>query len=655
MSLKAMVARHDNAALEALSSRGLLRRAERDVSAGKASVVQLEDDQGIVQVEENTVTLRAAGPGESHCTCRAVGICRHILAAQLLLRNHFEAPTPDAEQAPDVDARVDQAEAGASVVDQICALTQAHLRKFAGADWDDALTMSNAELALSFTDNPSSTTVGLTEINAAVTFIRDEPLKNAAFKGPKTRRRLLTCVAALALRKRQGVGAVAEVVAAPVKEISDEFVSQAQAIIERAVAATLPSRSTLAHDLFLDLAISSRCETLPRLSAELRGLAGAAHLANERSIEFDGSRFLLDAARTYALLPALRHHPELLVLTGSSRRTFHEQPPMDIWPLGVARWRSRAGARGLTAYAYVPEQKQWLASSTGRTAGADPGFTVESAYFSPAWEAGTFSGLMGYRVHLSKPRVSEDGALNLQAQGKTLDRVNLSELRQQAVTAWDELHEQLQERLGAGLRRGQNPLPVLLAPRKFGQLGFDELAQHYRWQVFDERGDGLQLTIPGDQSAEAQRLSKLGDKIEVLVVEATLREAGLHLRPVSALLADGKNLLVCNLDFDDWPLERRVRSPLQRLRQKLSRPLEIEQSNQTVEQLLSDCAECLQGVVGSAPVDATPLVRRAESLGLTTLGAALQHAAQQRTVRSCLKAAYVASELAALHALARPG
>ena len=51
-----------------------------------------------------------------------------------------------------------------------------------------------------------------------------------------------------------------------------EFIDDAQRAIERAVAATLPGRSATAQDTFLDLAVSSRCETLPRLAAELRAV-----------------------------------------------------------------------------------------------------------------------------------------------------------------------------------------------------------------------------------------------------------------------------------------------------------------------------------------------------------------------------------------------
>lgn len=98
--------------LAALSNRGLVKRATKEVDAGERPALT-EDADGAVRAaypDGVTVTLPVGGGlAAGICSCPAPGVCRHLLAVVLTYqRTHADAPdreaTPDGEAAPDTDA-----------------------------------------------------------------------------------------------------------------------------------------------------------------------------------------------------------------------------------------------------------------------------------------------------------------------------------------------------------------------------------------------------------------------------------------------------------------------------------------------------------------------------------------------------------------------
>ncbi|MCK1809094.1 MULTISPECIES: hypothetical protein [unclassified Micromonospora] len=98
--------------LAALSNRGLVKRATKEVDAGERPVLT-EDADGAVRAaypDGVTVTLPVGGGlAAGICSCPAPGVCRHLLAVVLTYqRTHADAPgrevAPDQPAAPDRQA-----------------------------------------------------------------------------------------------------------------------------------------------------------------------------------------------------------------------------------------------------------------------------------------------------------------------------------------------------------------------------------------------------------------------------------------------------------------------------------------------------------------------------------------------------------------------
>ena len=97
-ALSRMLASWDEAALVALASKGLLRRASKDVAAGQVALTDRTADRARLEVDGQAVNVTADGPQAAGCSCPATGTCWHILAAVLWLQQEPDGP---AAEAPD--------------------------------------------------------------------------------------------------------------------------------------------------------------------------------------------------------------------------------------------------------------------------------------------------------------------------------------------------------------------------------------------------------------------------------------------------------------------------------------------------------------------------------------------------------------------------
>src|ERR1041384_4679072 len=140
--LRRLVTALDAAALEALASKGLLRRAQKDLERGLEIHTSGETESTLrLRVGEFEVTLPESGPVSALCSCPAAGVCQHILAAVLFLQKPASGGLP--EEAPEVGVAVP----GVSPDQELMAFTAEQLERWAGK----AAFKSGLKLASQFT------------------------------------------------------------------------------------------------------------------------------------------------------------------------------------------------------------------------------------------------------------------------------------------------------------------------------------------------------------------------------------------------------------------------------------------------------------------------------------------------------------------------
>src|SRR5262245_21353921 len=91
--------------LASLSNRGVVNRAQRELDEGKLDAEISESADGTVTVvwpEEITCTLpHDTTLPDSQCTCRATGVCRHLVQSVLLYQVWAAEEQPEAQVMPE--------------------------------------------------------------------------------------------------------------------------------------------------------------------------------------------------------------------------------------------------------------------------------------------------------------------------------------------------------------------------------------------------------------------------------------------------------------------------------------------------------------------------------------------------------------------------
>ncbi|MEL6522136.1 MAG: hypothetical protein AAFQ66_14300 [Pseudomonadota bacterium] len=647
MSLVAMLDIHDEAALSALASVGLVRRASRDLGAGKAEIVERDAVSAKVTADGHTVTLTADGPSAAECTCPATGVCRHIVLAVLALR--AEAPDEgeqagEAPQAPVPTAR-----------EELEALDETALKKFAGADWDKAINQAAISAEATVTEDGPNLSVRLPDTEALVMFLAGQGLKGAVFKGPKTTKRRVVAAAALVVRMQAGTQSLDALSRdePDTETLAADFLVSVRAAIEGAVFGVFGGDTLLAEERLFDLAISARAQAAPRLTGLLRLLAKITRQGRDNHFSYSDDRFLANAALAYALAQALEASPQDPQLTGVLRRTYHEQDSLRLLLLGAVRWRSETGARGTRIHAYATDTKCWYSTGQARGAGADPTFQPESTYHAPLWASGgTVNKMIGSALDLRQPRLSSDGLIAWEhGRARPDPQINMVEEMEEAGLLhrnWGSLLADLSHRTALGLRHNGAPVPVLLQPKDVGDPVFDDISQLYRLPIFDGVGGRIDLAIPGDRHGDVTWLHTNAPGVAAILCEANLAANDLRLYPVTVYLQIGGALETSDLTFQTKTL------PDIGMARKLGgRALGFFRTGQKAQVKISAisilCGEVFDAVATTLRVRTTDhalaLASRADAVGLGILARALTEFGQDPQPTLALRACYLATEI----------
>lgn len=459
------IAASSDEVLAAAASKGVLIRALKDVEAGRVSGT---GDR--LAVEDQTVTL-GANLAASRCTCPAVGLCRHILAAVIFSRGGAAAPEP--EDLPSLAA----------------------LQAFAGADWADAVELARqGGLA-------EGQTVTLPS-GDSVTFPQGRPLKEAVHKGP--RRARLSITAAALIRAGHPLPEAAEVASEPL--VTPAMLDAVQEALAAATLALAAGNLALARDRLFVAALSARIEAAPRLASDLRSLSARLDPDSMRQAGFTPVQALTALAQTHALAEALRSHPDDPALTGTLSRRFTGQGPRDMGFVGVETWRNASGARGVSFYLVDLASGLVHQATDARGAGGEPGFLPETAMGQTLWGLGGALGLMGQRLHFPDVHLAPDGGVGLSQRAEARGALRVEDLA--PLADWSGLGDLLRQQRGAGLRRRAGSVLVLLAPSHVEPPTFDPYTQETHMGISDG-ARAITLTLPQGLNGQESRISAL--------------------------------------------------------------------------------------------------------------------------------------------------
>ncbi|WAJ30346.1 SWIM zinc finger family protein [Antarcticirhabdus aurantiaca] len=563
--------------LEAAASKGLVRRARRDVEAGLVAAPAWEDGTAVLSSDGETVRLPPGPLSGARCTCPAGGACRHILAAVIALR---EAPVAeDALEVEDAEADalpLQPLSPPADPLAEIRAIPPAALAKAFGRA---AVVRAEGLLAALAPDDvrieaePGFARIRLGE-HPEVMVPVGAGLSGLVSKADRRERAALHAAALLAVLRPDLVGAKTEdetqLAGNPSSVAANGLAEAVSALLRDAARQALSSAPAALEERIGDLVLSSRVEAMPRLAAELRALGASLRRRRERSDDEEPRMLLARIAQAYALAEALRLSPNDPALSGAGRDTPEPLPDGRFVGCGLELWRTGSGARGATAHVLRAEDGRPFTLTLARAAGTDPGFTRSRSATEEAVLGQTLARLAAADLTLAGAAADGRGRFSLRAGVATRQpgswRAAIEAVPGAVFDDWGQLAARLGEALRPALAgAAERGRPFVLRPTALGPLSFDGVAQVGRLPVADAEGVFVELEIPGDERLEARvealARARGAPTPPLLCVMARLRGDGIVLVP-TAIGGDALQLLDLPADpyrrqpatsfFADW-------------------------------------------------------------------------------------------------------
>ena len=675
----------DDVALIALGNRGLLRRGRAELAAGRVAPVNEPADPGAGAqpvAEEVTigvgrppvpVTLTVCGPQDARCPCPVAGICVHILAACLWMRQAVNrdgadesttaADTPTAPACPEARATSTPAQATSSdpVMEEVLAWEPADVEKSLGAEARRRVQASLAGMAL------GRLTAG-TEVTTApgrlsITWPDAPEIVVIAGLGPRgmivsgrhssaaeTAWRLQ---AVIRLFARAGRAWPWPDEKTTFDDRKRDVVSTVATSIETLLSAGLSHAGLRSAADLERLAQVTRLEELPRLSRLLTSAAGRLRALAERNDALDEATALSALAAAWSLTQALTAVTGLPDPALIGRADTETAQTGLLLPLSATWWTAPSGSRGLTVRLWDLDHDQPEMVTTGRAAGTDVAFHY-SLDATLLWGTSMRNILSG-PLHLTGAERRPDGSL------APSNRTSVT--RRSAEAGYDDIDleavaDHLQQ-TGSGpeVARFEAPVPrlrlIMVAQDGLGPISIDEVHQHYLLPVTstDGRRHLLCMEVGGGEMQMVSDVLSRELQVHAITVE------GDHPSGVFVREHDRISLLVATFP----PSRGASGRGYGRLRRRVEETHTHEahtnrEDRMPIRALVQDVREALTALAASGTTRPTSTVahvlrarvRMAGDLQLTTLAAVLTEVDDRPSPGAVLRACAVIDRLEAL-------
>jgi len=614
-----LYAQIDDATLEAMASKGIVRRARAD-----AVNVRFEStgaDEIVGTIEGATVRLDDKGLAKARCSCPAATVCRHKIAVVLALRTQAgeQQATPTVE------------------IDWPTRLSTFDRKALQSAVGKTGLREGIRLMALAETTRVEAERLSLKvvlqlnaeEIEVAIPAQGD--FSSVVSSLPERRRPASHAAAILTARRHFGHEAIeideAEAVADQKAFVPDgPLLAAMQEAICRAYSQGFAVPSRALEERLMFLAISSRAEAMPRLSASLRRIAEGLEQRRSRNVNHDPVELLREIAFAHALLHSVSQTQDdgrLRRLAGTVRAEYEPISDVELIGLGATLFETIAGAVGVTGHFVEPATGRRFTASLARGTTHDTRFDPRAAYRTQSVWGQTLARLSTATFRLSGAQASSTGRLSL-SQTSRADSIEPFRPNREGIAAWVEdragplgdlahmswpiLADHLARSFAPSL--DMPPLaaqPVVLLPSRIAPVAFDDLTQRLRWPLMDLGGAWISLTLDHNDEGRgvgASRIAALeaalgdgGNKRPFAIVAIARPEAGKMMLEPIALWGETQT----SLDFPDRSLSpgteivSRIIAGLRRKVAQFAPPPPADVSVRQTSQLLQTGVDALIG------------------------------------------------------------
>lgn len=542
--LRSLVSGLDLPALEALASKGLFRRAQKDLERGVPVRIDSAGNGSVsFIVGEFRVTMPEAGPARAKCSCSSAVVCQHVLAAVLFLQRE---PAPGA-----TDDRP-------SAEEELLSYGREQLEAWAGkSTFRAALRLVGQSLVEWSAER--GLVIRFPGMNAQCHYAPGAGLDGIIVSGNVKDGKRLAAAAVIAFQKLKGVAW--EIPLAPAAALEEsagaprsrsELLDSAQQLFSELLENGLARLSSSAQQRLETLAVSALGVNLPRLSLALRGLSHECALVTARDASSNLGRMLAAIAHTYALCAALRQggaepRPDLV---GWLRTQYESLGNLDLMGVSAWPWHTASGYTGLTLLFWDVGCRRWSSWTESRPVHQQQGFHPVARYRQPGpWEgAESPRELVRRSFRLMNARRNPADRLSGSGKSRVLmtGPAKIAEHGVPIFSDWTQLLQTFDSWHSAGLKE-PNPLDAIFAahPVAWGQRGFDPVAQIFSWPMLDAHGRVMAIEIGFDSFSEPaiqylERATAGSFEGAVVVGRVQKKPGALSLRAYSIHRKDGE-------------------------------------------------------------------------------------------------------------------
>ncbi|MCA9089858.1 MAG: hypothetical protein KDA90_14635 [Planctomycetaceae bacterium] len=609
--LAAILRTFDEAGLIALSNRGLVRRAHKDLEAVGELTVEETSDALRISGPDWAVLMPPAGPAAATDDTPATGMTRQILTATLWLQLHWLEANAELEATQDESAKADSAAAGnaadsgeGSLVDAISQLNWNQLARWAGtAVLQEAVTLlpdpaqvtieQGAVCRVQFPQHDVEVRFLPPAVSAAGRVPGTMLLESALSTAPQAFHRRWVTLAVLAIRTALGTplqppAEATTAKAAGLPRSRKELLTSVERLLVSMIAVGLSHPSDMLLQRLFTLSVSCVGAHLPRLARELRIIASEVQWQLDRHVRSHSPRLLNRVAGTAALTSALQRSGETIPLTLAGRHRSQYEPIGRLRGVGCGAypWQAASGLEGVQLVLWDRERQRFWTWSTSRPVTAGGGH-AQSLYASETvWNGGVSPCTLSRSVFEAiQVQANDQGRLSTSQKTELVQSQLIKTSSEQAVdwkyqqsefgdrgfASWDVLRDHVRRTTSVGLQEADLTARIVaIFPQQWGPRLYLELEQRLSWSLLDAQGQSVDLSIPWTtltaKSIECvEALHSERDRLQGVIGRVDQRGGDLMLFPMAFLSAgtSGQDRLI-NPAFD-WdrlhPQEARPRLP----------------------------------------------------------------------------------------------
>jgi hypothetical protein len=607
-SLIEQIRRFDDEAFTALASKGLLRRAQKDLEKNKATIVDESDLYLTIDFMGYQIRFDQNGPAYASCSCKSGGVCQHIIAAAISLQkdnnqgetialeNDNKKKVSLPQNVPDNNVEILQDGTDQFNADllhsEIMNVTFKELLSYSGKSgyryaWqysqdldlqrdlkicgDKYIIIDLAHPRISFRymggglDNLISDIqpgkIKQLRVAAILAYHKANNKEIMALEeNPNAR------IVELNLGK-DFAGTVDQDVAE--EDSRSRLRSSTRLIITEVIQLGLSHVTSGYYERFSTLAIWAQGAKYYRLALLLRRLADHVDMLLERSAAADEYRMFDELTIAFALVNALdnaaKQNSAPANLIGKARAAYEKTSSLELYCLGAQAWRAASGYLGLTLLFWSPKDESFFSYTDARPENMQRGFNPINRHAAPGPWIGLKSpaSANGRRIVLTNASVSDLGRIS------GSDSISASVFgyftkkdfaeKAQIYSKWDDV---LTGRREGRLSLLSEPDPmkdwVILEPKYFGKPQFESVKQVLVWPLYDteEQMISAELIYSEYTNHAINRIEKIhSDEIAAgTLIIGRLRNgtSGIVIEPLSLIYPDSvfSENVIDNVHFD---------------------------------------------------------------------------------------------------------